>query len=300
MQKIRIRLPATLTNLGPGLNSLGLAIGLYTTVEISRRTDDELDLTFTGEGAGSYPSELHHPVILGMSRFFQRLERAPLGISVRVDNAIPLASGLGAEAAFMVAGVLGANDIMGFPYNRDTAYGVAAKISRADHAVTALNGGLTASLFDGDTLHYRALPVASMQVAICMPLLERYPRPALPESIPAADVASALSRQPLFITALRDGDYDLLAAAVQEPINLPRLAANLSGFEHVRSQALQAGAKAVTISGSGPSVVAFAEKDHARIAETMRVAFGSSGVEARTWVLPVDTQGVVISAMQSA
>lgn len=299
MQKIRIRLPATLTNIGPGLNSLGLAVGLYATVEISQRDDDDLELTFTGEGADSYPTPLHHPVVLGMARFFQRIERAPSGLTLRVQNDIPLSSGLGAEVAFMVAGVLAANDIMGFPFRRDEAYGIAAQISRADHAVTALAGGLTASLMDDETLHYRRLDVRPMQIAVALPRLDRYQRIPLPEQITTQSALDTLKRQPLLLTALRDGDYDLLARVIDEPIHLPRMASGIDGYQAVADAARAAGAKAIIISGSGPAVIAFAQNNHERIAEVMRLAFAGAGVEARTWVLPVDTQGVVISAMRS-
>lgn len=299
MQKIRIRLPATLTNIGPGLNSLGLAVGLYTTVEISQRTDTQLELSFTGEGVGSYPSSLHHPVMLGMSRFFQRLEKAPLGLTIRVENGIPLASGLGAEVAFMVAGVLAANDIMGFPFKRDEAYRIAAQISRADHAVASLNGGLTAALLEGERLHYRQMPVESMRVAIALPDLDGYSRVPLPEQIATRSALHTISRQPLFLAALRDGDFDLLARVIDEPIHNPRLTTNITGYDFAVEAAQRAGAQAVTLSGSGPAVIAFAKGDHDRIAEAMRLAFVGAGVETRTWVIPVDTQGVVISAMRS-
>jgi homoserine kinase len=299
VQKIRIRLPATLTNIGPGLNSLGLAVGLYVTVEISQRADASLDLTYEGEGAGSYPTTLHHPVILGMARFFQRIERAPSGLTIRVQNDIPLASGLGAEAAFMVAGVLAANDIMAFPYRRDEAYSIAAQFSRADHAITALSGGLTASLLDEDTLHYRQLDIAPMQIVIALPRLDRYQRVPMPEQITTRSALDALSRQPLLLSALRYGDHALLARVIEEPIHLPRMASGISGYQAVANAARAAGASAITISGSGPAMVAFADDDHDRIADVMRLAFAGAGVEARTWVLPVDTQGVVISAMRS-
>ena len=113
MQKIKIRLPATLTDFSPGLRSLGLAISLYTQVELIPRHDDKLIVESEGDGAGHYTLSLQHPVVLGMIRVFQRLECAPLGITIRVQNAIPLNSGLGAEDALMAAGVVGASNLLG-------------------------------------------------------------------------------------------------------------------------------------------------------------------------------------------
>lgn len=300
MQKIRIRMPATVTNLGPGTNSLGLALSLYTTIEISPRSDESLNLEFQGEGAGLYGSSLRHPVVLGMSRFFQSLERALLGINIRVDNQIPLGSGLGAEAAFMAAGALAANDLMGFPYTRAGLLAHMAGANRADHAVTALSGGLTVSLYDGQQVIHKMLPVAPLTVVVVVPELEHYVRPPVPEQVSLRDALQNIARVSLLTSALHDGDLDLIAQVLEDRLLHPHIATNITGYDYVVEMAQRAGARAVTISGNGPALVAFAETGHQRIADEMRLAFYSSGITARAWVVPVDTQGVVISAMQSA
>ena len=144
MRKVKVVLPATVTNLGPGLNSLALALALHVTVEIIERTDDIFTVETSGEGAGYYSTGLRHPVVLGLAYIFQKLERAPLGLTIRVDSRIPPASGLGSEAAFLIAGVIGANNLFGNPFNRETIVTLAAEVCRRpDHAVTAILGGLT-------------------------------------------------------------------------------------------------------------------------------------------------------------
>jgi homoserine kinase len=143
MRRVRVTLPASITNLGPGLNSLGLALGLHCNVEFTDRDDGALVVETRGEGAGRYALGARHPVVIGMTRVFQHVERAVVGLTVRVDNAIPLASGLGAEAAFLVAGVVGANNLMGSPFKRDALLQFVSGVTRrADHAVTAMLGGL--------------------------------------------------------------------------------------------------------------------------------------------------------------
>ncbi|MBC7870794.1 MAG: hypothetical protein H7Y09_08135, partial [Chitinophagaceae bacterium] len=166
MQKIKIRLPATVTNLGPGLHSLGLALGLYTSVEISGRSDQQIILELVGEGATHYPIALKHPVVLGIGRFFQHIEKAHLGINIRVDNHIPTESGLGAEAAMMMAGILGANFLMNNLYKRTELLEIAAESIRPDHVVTTVLGGLTASLIRDSELIYRALSVNPFRIIV--------------------------------------------------------------------------------------------------------------------------------------
>ena len=78
MQKIKIRLPATATNLGPGIESLGLALRLYVTVEVSARRDTQVNVHIKGQGE----TGLAHPVVRAMSRFFQYMEQAVLGFDI--------------------------------------------------------------------------------------------------------------------------------------------------------------------------------------------------------------------------
>lgn len=303
MKKIRITLPAAATSLGPGSNSLGLALGLYCTIEISGRRDETLLVETEGEGAGHYPVGLRHPVALGMMRVFQRQERAPLGLTVRVNSRIPLDSGLGAEAAFWVAGIIAANNLLDNPYPRSQVLEMAAQYTRQpDSAVTAILGGLTASLLDGDTLIYRAFPAAPLTVAVVLPELDTYAAEARlgrPERIPLADALYNLSRVPLLADALRGGDLKLIAQVLNDRLRQPYLKPHIPGYDRAVDVALRTGAAAVSLSGDGPAMIAFADSDHRRIATAMEVAFENAGVQARSWVLPVDTQGVVISVAGS-
>ncbi|NWG17070.1 MAG: hypothetical protein HXY41_10580 [Chloroflexi bacterium] len=304
MRKIKITLPATITNLGPGLRSLGLAVGLYCTVEIVERRDETLLVETEGEGAGHYPIGLRHPVVLGVMRIFQQQERAPLGIGVRVDNHIPLDSGLGAETAFWVAGIIGANNLLGNPYPRSRILEMAALFSKQpDSAVTAILGGLTTSILEDKMLTYRSLPVTSMQVIVIMPELENYggeARLGRPERVPVADALYNLSRVPLLVEALREGDLSLIARVMDDRLRLPYLKPHIPGYDHAIEMARRAGAVAVTPSGDGPALLVFAADNHRTIATTLEVAFENAGVQARSWVLPLDTQGVVVSVAQSA
>ncbi len=303
MYKVKITLPATVTNLGPGLNSLGLAIGLYTTVEISRRDDDQLVVETEGEGAGQYGMGLRHPTALAMMRLFQKQEKAILGLNVKVSNHIPLNSGLGAEAAFWVAGIIGANNLIDAIYNRVQVLEISALISRLpSQVVTSIMGGLTASFTSAEKLIYRALPVSGLSVVVALPQLKQYTSEAAkvkPERVPLNDALFNLSRVPLLVEALRIGDLKLIGQLIDDRLHVPYLKPQITGYDHVAEMARRAGALAVSLSGDGPALIAFAESNHKQIATTMEIAFENSGIKARTWVVPVDTQGVVISVAGS-
>lgn len=302
MQKIKIRLPATITGFGPGPNNLGLALNLYTSVEVSARDDEQLIVDTSGEGAGHYATGLRHPVVLAMMRVFQKLENAPRGLYIRVDNNIPLNSGLGAEDAFMAAGVIGANNLMGGVYNREQLLELAAQVSpRPDSVIASILGGLTAGVLDEEQhLIYRTLPLNPFTVVVAVPELHDYHPPDLPERVSMEDAEYNLHRVPLLVEALRTGDLSLLTAVLEDRIYTPRVTPSISGYAHVAEIARLAGALAVTTSGSGPAMVIIAERGHERIAEVVETAFQNLEISARVYVLPVDTQGIVVSMMQSA
>lgn len=300
MRKVTVRLPASITNIGPGTANLGLALGLYTQVEISERAGNSLIVETAGEGAGSYSIGLRHPVALALMRVFQRLERAPLGVHIRVDTSIPLESGLGAEATFWVAGIIGAYNLLGQGISRSALVQIAAEISpQPGNAVTALLGGLTASFSEGKQLIYRSLPVANLRLVVVLPQIENYNLRLLEDDISRADAEHNLDRLPLLVQGFQTGEVELIRQSLADRIVAPAFWAKISGQQHIRESARLAGAAAVTLAGRGPALIALAEREHEAVAEAMISAFANTGVQARSWIVPIDTQGVVISAMQS-
>ncbi len=304
MRKIKISLPAAATNLGPGLGTLGLALGLRVVVEMTERRDQQLVVETEGEGAGYYSTGLQHPVVLAMIRLFQAQERASLGITIRIVNPIPLNSGLGVEAAFLVAGIIGANNLLGNPYSRDQLLQFAAQFSpRPDGVLATLLGGLTSGILQNDTLLYHSLPVTPLKVVVVLPEADQYQasiEQAVPQRVSLESAVYNLQRIPLLIEGLRTGNLSLIGKVMDDHLQMPFLTAHIPGYSHVLEIARRAGITALTISGNGPALLAFTESRHEVLAEALVAAFTNAGVEARAWVLPIDTQGVVISAVQSA
>ena len=297
MRKVTVRLPATISSIGPGLNAL--ALGLYTSVEISERHDNQLLVEPSGEGAGHYSVGLRHPVTLAMMRVFQRIERTAPGIQIRINNTIPLESGLGAETAFAVAGVIGASNLLGQNLSREDILQLSTHISpQPQNVMSALLGGLSAGVLQNDTMLYRSLPVKPFQVVVVAPHLDGYRQriPQVPKTVPLPDVEHHLNRIPLLLEGFRTGDVALISQMLEDHIWKSRL--QIPGYNHVRETARLAGALAVTICGDGPALLALAAEGHSRIAEAMVAAFQNAGVEAAAHVVSIDTQGVVISAVQ--
>jgi homoserine kinase len=235
-----------------------------------------------------------------MMRIFQQLERAPLGINVRIENRIPLNSGLGAEAAFTAAGVIGADNLMGNVFTREELIARAAQIyGRPDSVIASILGGLTASS-ESDFM-YCSLPLRPFKMLIAVPEIEDYESPEYPERVDTGDVIHDMGRMALMVEALRQGDLKLFVRVLDNKLHRPFITPNIPGFAHITQIARLAGATAVTSSGDGPAMVILAEEPaYERIAEAVETAFENLAMRARLWIVPVDTQGIVISMMQSA
>lgn len=304
MRRIRITLPAVIADLGAGVQTLGLAVGLYTTIEIAERRDSQLIVETEGEGAGQFSIGLRHPVVLAMIRIFQKQEMACSGFSLRVINHIPLDSGLGAEAVFTVGGLIGANNLLGSVYSREEILQLAAEISpRPDGVTTTLLGGLTTSLMEDGRLFYRTLPVVSQRVIVLMPELEPYAssiRTVIPERLPGSEAVFNLQRLPLLLEGLRTGDLGLIERGLADHLHTPFLTPHISGYGHVVELLRRAHVQGVALCGQGPGIIIFTRENQDALAEALVTAFDNAGVDARAWVIPIDRQGVVISATQSA
>lgn len=300
MQKIKIRLPATLTNFGPSLDNLGLAVGLYTHVELSPRNDDQLIVETEGEGAGYYALGLQHPVVMGISRFFQHLETTQLGIHIKINNEIPINCGLGAETAMMVAGIIGANNLLGNIYNRHQLIPIAARLSpHQDGAIASFIGGLATSIQVDNQVLFRALPILPFRLILAIPDIKKFNVADSPDLIAINDMKANLRRSSMLQQAFAEGDQKLLAQTLNDPIDQPLVQSGISGFAHIAEVARLAGAVGVTTTGRGSAMVFFADDNLPHIIETIEKAFQDLDIIGKVLSVPVDTQGVVISVMQS-
>lgn len=302
MHKVNVSVPAVSTNIGPGLDVLGLALNLRNVVEMSLSNDDRLRVEVRGEGAGVLPENVHNPVMAAAIRLFQALEQAPAGLNVVCINAIPLNAGLGARASLIVGGLVAANNLLGSPFQREELIQIAASLTGDPAAVvTAMHGGLGVCAEGPEALLYRSIEIMPLRVVVALPLLPDYQprlRDALPRQAPLRDAIHNIGHTTLLIEALRSGDFRLLRHAVVDRLHEPYRRHFIPGYDAVVAAAEEAGAVAVTLCGAGPALVAFATFNHQSIESAMHGAFRSVGVEARTWSLGVDQQGVVISVVQ--
>lgn len=295
MKAVTFTVPASTANLGPGFDCLGLALGLHNEVELSP-AEEGVEVEIEGEGADRLARDRSNLILQAAWRAFERIRRSPAGLRLRSVNRIPLSSGLGSSAAAVVGGLAAANAMAGGGLTREEILTLAFEMEgHADNAAAALYGGLTLVTEGPEGLVARRTATPAMHVVVVTPELRlstEEMRRALPDRVPLSDASYNLGHLALTIEALRSGDYELLARAVDDRLHQPYRKRFIPGYEEVVAAARRSGAVAVALSGAGPSLVAFAPAGYAAIAQAAADAFASSGLRARSFVLPVDQIGL--------
>ena len=263
---VAVRVPATSANLGPGFDSLGLALELYDTIT-ARVTGDGVRVSVAGNGAGELPADERHLIAATMLATFDRLGGRPAGLELDCTNAIPQARGLGSSSAAIVAGILLARQLVqGTPAQLDEAMVIrlaAEAEGHPDNVAPCVLGGVTIAWTGGGAggqAGARALRLHDAKgvlPVIFVPVQRGYTaqaRAALPAAVPLADAAFNAARTALLVRALT-GTPELLFEATEDRLHQGYRAAAMPGTKNLMS-ALREQDIAAVVSGAGPSVLA--------------------------------------------
>ncbi|MFI5837577.1 homoserine kinase [Micromonospora sp. NPDC051300] len=283
---VRVRVPATSANLGPGFDALGLALGLHDDVT-AEVTDGGVRVVVTGEGAGELPSDDRHLVVTAMRAAFDVLGARPAGLVLECANRIPQARGLGSSSAAIVAGVLAARALVVDGAQRladDAVLRLAAELEgHPDNVAPCLLGGFTIAWTEPSGARAVSLPVApAIRPTVFVPAergLTSVARAALPATVPHADAASNAGRAALLVHALTV-DPALLLPATVDRLHQDQRAPGMPGTAKLMAELRGAGVAAV-VSGAGPTVLALSEVP----------AGFAAGTDWRRWELPTDVSG---------
>ena len=299
--KIKVSVPATSANVGSGFDALGLAVTLYNTVTFEE--SDKLDIS-SADGT-RIPRNESNLVYRSARVLFDRVgKKMPPLKSVQTDP-IPMARGLGSSSACIIAGLLGANRMLGEILNTQELLTLATGIEgHPDNVAPALLGGLTSSVFeDGQVYSVKRDVDQSLCFAAVVPdykLLTEAARAALPAQVPHKDAVYNLSRAALVPAAFCEGRHDLLAIATEDRLHQPYRLPLMPGAKEVFALAKDCGAKAVYVSGAGSTVMAVAERAdaeafYAGLQQGLEGLEGLDGCEAFTLLrLDADNVGATV------
>jgi len=298
--KLRIRVPATTANLGPGFDCLGLALDWWNAIEIEtieRGLQVEVDCP---EGV-EIPRNRNNLVVYGMEAVYKLAGQNRPPCRIHITTRIPIARGLGSSSAAIVGGLVAANALLGNMYSRDELVTIATRIEgHPDNVAPALLGGLMVAAMEAKQVTVARFPVPrELRCVLFVPehvLLTKKARGILPKRIPRTDAIYNASRVALWIAALRERRWEWLEAATQDRLHQPYRAKLVPGMYELFGAAMKAGARGVALSGAGPSIIAFAVHNGEPIARAMMQKALQIGLSGATRIVSVSPRGAHVNA----
>lgn len=261
---IQIKVPATSANIGPGFDAIGLAVDLYNyvTFEESDRCEiyslDNLDI----------PTDESNLIYCTVKRLYEICGKRFAGMKIGQVNNIPFARGLGSSSACIIAGLKGANHILGSPLSDDDLIDLAAEMEgHPDNSTPALTGGLVTAVIDSGKVYYVKQEIKNdLHFVAIIPDFElktAKARAVLPNQVSRKDAIFNLSRAALMSVSLYSGNYQNIRVAAQDRLHQPYRLGLIKDSEAVMESCYALGAYACFISGAGSTLMAIvdAKKD---------------------------------------
>lgn len=296
-QTYRVRVPATTANLGPGFDCLGLALDLWNEASFIR-IEGKTRVEIEGEAAGELPTDENNLIAQAALRACAEAgQSAPSGFLIHCHNRTPPGSGLGSSAAAILAGLMGANALMGNPLSEERILQIGTAMEgHPDNIAATLLGGLVISAMDGKEVIARRVDLPKWEAVVVTPqfsLSTHEARRALPSDVSLKAAVFNMGRSALAVEALRNGDIELLKKAMRDELHQPYRLPLIPGAAEALQAAQELGA-AAALSGAGPSVIAFPRENAGEVARAMKTAFERAGLMAREFRLAVAERGAEV------
>lgn len=306
-QVVHIFGPASLSNLGPGFDALGLCIsGIGDVIEAHRTDRPGVHLDHEPGIVGwVLPSNPKQNTAVIAAEGVLRLAGSRTGMMFRLKKGIPLGSGIGGSAASAVAGAWAANVLLGHPLEKEDlveavldAEDFASGGRHGDNALPALLGGLVL-VSSSNPSRYRQVELpGELHIAIILPdveVLTKQAREMLPTQVPLRDAVHNASELAFLVDAYRCGDWETVGACMmQDRLVEPVRAKLVPCYDAVRTAAVEAGAFGCALTGSGPAMFALAasEEDAVVVRDAMVEASEAEGIQARGVLASANPRGV--------
>jgi len=296
--KLTIKVPATSANLGPGFDSLGLALDLWN--ESTFELADDFTVYVEGEGKGKLAQGRSNMIIRAAQKFAEHVRKELHPFALHCVNHIPPGSGLGSSAAATLTGLLAANVLTESNLTDDEILCLATELEgHPDNVAPALMGGLVVSTLSERKVIARKLPITPMHVTVVLPDFHfptKEARDSLPKQVDMKDAVHNISRAVLVTEAFRKGDLSLLREAMTDKLHQSYRLKLIPSAEVAMNAMKADGASAVALSGAGPSLIAFL-KTESNAGSAAKRAFEQAGLSARIFQLGISSRGAEIHTM---
>ncbi len=295
LRTVAVRVPATSANLGPGFDTLGLALSVYDDLVVTALPEPGLEIIVSGEGAADVPTDASHLVVRSMAYAYEAVGRTLPGIRLVAHNTIPHGRGMGSSGAAVVAGLLAAKGLLAgeVEFSDDTLLRLATELEgHPDNVAPALFGGLTIAWMGQDGPQHKKLLVhRGVSPLVFVPeftMSTSVARGLAPLQVTREDAVFNVSRSALLIAALMQSP-ELLMAATEDKLHQSYRAQAMPETDAL-VQALRAAGFAAVVSGAGPSVLVLADGPGRRL-EAARLAASATDTPWEPLMLAVDVKG---------
>ncbi len=305
-RRVSVRVPATSANLGPGFDTLGLALADYDELDVTVREQPGATVEITGEGAADSAAPVAtdetNLVVQAIAHAFAWAKQPMPGLNIRAVNKVPHSRGMGSSSAAIVSGLMAAVGLLDgiVEFEAQTLLTLATEMEgHPDNVAPALFGGLTIAWMDENGAHYEKLMVhRGVSPLVLVPsftMSTKLARSLQPENVPHEDAIFNVSRSSLLVAALTQNP-ERLFVATEDKLHQDYRASAMPETYTLITKLREAGFAAV-VSGAGPSILVLCSDPSQRIAAAKLVA----QVQETSWLplmLAVDIKGATVDTHQ--
>lgn len=272
MDMIRVRVPATSANMGPGFDCLGIALTMYNHFSI-----EEVESGLYIDGCEDAYRNENNLIYVAMQKCFEKIGYIPktkgLRISLRSD--IPISRGLGSSASCIVGGVLAANEIAKGNLSKKEILEIASDIEgHPDNITPAVLGGMTVSIKEGNQIYYEKINLPeNLKFCAIIPdfkISTKDSRVILPDKISHKDGVFNIGRVSLLIAALSSGNLDLLQFACSDRLHEVYRKSLIENYKEIVDECKKLKSLCVFLSGAGPTIMAVLKEENKLFLEYMK------------------------------
>ncbi len=268
--EIKVKSPASSANLGPCFDCAGIALPLYNIVKTKKTNDGKIVVIIDEKGdVRRFEVDEKNIIFQSFKKFHEKINTQMIGYEVNVETEIPIARGLGSSASVIAGALIGANELNGKPLSEHDLINIAASIEgHPDNTTPALTGGfVVASIEDDGTVLYEKIKWCDdWKISVCIPdykLLTELARSVLPKEINFKDAVYNIQKSAQLITAITNGNEDIMRSALKDRIHQPYREKLIPGMvdiiEKLREEQNVLGC---VLSGAGPTLAVITKGDN--------------------------------------
>ncbi|WP_442595940.1 homoserine kinase [Neobacillus sp. D3-1R] len=286
-----IKVPASTANLGPGFDSIGIALGLFLTLEVS--PSDRFEIISSSPELDGLPKDESHFIFQIAKLVSQKKGVALSPCSIKMESSIPLARGLGSSAAAIVAGIELANQLGKLELSLQEKLEIATEMEgHPDNVGASLYGGLVVGSYSRQDVQLVSFKDLAFEVVAFIPksiLLTKESRQVLPENLSFQKAVEASSLGNVLVASLLSKNWKVAGLMMERDLfHQPYRRGLIPEYEEFEQAAKEYGAFGIALSGAGPSILAFAEKGHGEsLQQSLKECFPNHTITH----LPIDLRG---------